>query len=55
VLRTRQWEEELRLAHGLIYEKLPKRTRTVLAMPEKERDKVIRERRKVLTAKEKAK
>jgi predicted DNA-binding protein (MmcQ/YjbR family) len=55
ILRTRQWEEELRLAHALVYERLPKRTKTVLAMPEKERAKLIRERRKLLAAKEKAK
>jgi predicted DNA-binding protein (MmcQ/YjbR family) len=55
VLRTRQWEDEIRLAHGLVYEKLPKRTRTVLAMPEKERAKLIRERRKALDAKPAAK
>jgi predicted DNA-binding protein (MmcQ/YjbR family) len=54
-LRPREIEEELRLAHGLIYEKLPKRTRTVLALPEKERAKVIRERKKLLAEREKAK
>jgi len=54
-LRSRQIEEELRLAHSLIYEKLPKRTKTILAMPEKERNKLIRERRKVLAEQEKAK
>ena len=47
-LRPRQIEDELRRAHALIYEKLPRRTKTVLAMPEKERAKVIRERKKVL-------
>ncbi len=47
-LRPREIEEELRRAHELIYEKLPKRTKTVLAMPEKERAKIIRERKKVL-------
>jgi predicted DNA-binding protein (MmcQ/YjbR family) len=46
VLRPREVEEELRLAHGLIYEKLPKRTKAVLAMPKKERAKVIRKRKK---------
>ena len=51
-LRPRQIEEELRLAHGLIFAKLPKRTRTVLALPEKERKQVIRERKKALTARE---
>ena len=48
VLRAREYEDELRRAHDLIFEKLPKRTKTVLAMPEKERAKVIRERKKVL-------
>ncbi len=52
-LRPRQIEEELRRAHALIFEKLPKRTKTVLAMPEKERKKLIRERKKLL--KERAK
>jgi predicted DNA-binding protein (MmcQ/YjbR family) len=45
-LRARDVEEELRLAHGLIYEKLPKRTRAALALPEKERAKGIKERGK---------
>jgi len=54
-LRPREVEEELRKAHALIYEKLPKRTKTILAMPEKERTKVIRERKKVVAAREKAK
>jgi hypothetical protein len=39
----------------LIYERLPKRTKTVLAMPEKERTKLIRERKKVLKEREKSK
>ena len=54
-LRPREIEEELRLAHSLIYEKLPKRTKSVLALPEKERAKIIRERKLILAAKEKAK
>jgi translation initiation factor 2 beta subunit (eIF-2beta)/eIF-5 len=55
VLRARQYEDELRRAYALIFEKLPKRTKTVLAMSEKERAKVIRERKKTLKAREKAK
>ena len=55
VLRARQWEDELRAAHALVYERLPKRVKTVLAMPEKERAKLIRERRKVLAEKAKTK
>ena len=50
VLRQREFEDELRKAHTLIYEKLPKRTKTVLSMPEKERNKLIRERKKTLAA-----
>lgn len=44
-LRPRQIEEELQRAHALIYEKLPKRTKAVLDLPEKERAKRIRERK----------
>jgi len=55
VLRAREVEEELRRAHGLIYEKLPKRTKAVLALPEKERAKLIRDRKKLLAEREKAK
>jgi predicted DNA-binding protein (MmcQ/YjbR family) len=53
-LRPREIEKELRWAHALIFEKLPKRTKTVLVMPEKERAKVIRERKKLLAEKAKA-
>jgi len=52
-LRPKEIEEELRRAHALIYEKLPRRTRTVLALPEKERKKLIGERKKLV--KERAK
>ncbi|MBS1802158.1 MAG: MmcQ/YjbR family DNA-binding protein [Acidobacteria bacterium] len=47
-LRPRDIEEELRRAHALISEKLPKRTQTILAMPDSERRKLIKERRSVL-------
>jgi predicted DNA-binding protein (MmcQ/YjbR family) len=49
-LRPREIEEELRRAYELIYAKLPARTRKVLALPEKERGKVICERKKVVKA-----
>jgi predicted DNA-binding protein (MmcQ/YjbR family) len=52
-LRPREIEEELRRAHALIYEKLPKRVKAALAMPEKDRAKIIRERKKLLTEKQK--
>jgi len=54
-LRPREIEEELKRAHNLIYERLPRRTKEVLAMAEKERAKMIRERKKLLAAREKAK
>jgi predicted DNA-binding protein (MmcQ/YjbR family) len=54
-LKPREIEEELVRAHALIYEKLPKRTKSVLALPEKERAKVIREQKKLLAAKAKTK
>ena len=41
VLRPREVEEELRLAHALIFAKLPKRTKTMLAMPEADRKKRV--------------
>lgn len=55
VLRPREIEEELRRAHELIYEKLPKRTKAALAMPGKERLKLIVERKKLLAARAKSK
>lgn len=55
VLRAKQVEDELGRAHALIFERLPKRTKTILALPEKERNKVIRDRKKVVTAGAKAK
>jgi predicted DNA-binding protein (MmcQ/YjbR family) len=54
VLRSRQIEEELRGAHALIFEKLPKRVKAVLALPEKERKKAIAERKRMVCAREKA-
>jgi predicted DNA-binding protein (MmcQ/YjbR family) len=54
-LRPREIEEELARAHALIYEKLPKRTKAVMALPEKERARLIRERKKLLAARAKAK
>jgi predicted DNA-binding protein (MmcQ/YjbR family) len=54
VLRPRKIEEELRRAHALIYEKLPKRTKTVLDLPLIERAKAIRERKRALAAKAEA-
>lgn len=52
VLRHREFEEELRRAHDLIYAKLPKRTKDLLAMPEKDRLKIVRERKAALAKNE---
>ena len=54
-LRPREYEDELRRAHGLIYAKLPKRTHGILNLPDKERAKAVRERKKLLKEREKAK
>ena len=51
VLRPRQIEEELRAAHALISAKLPPRTQKILALPEKDRKQLIRERKKKLASK----
>jgi predicted DNA-binding protein (MmcQ/YjbR family) len=53
-LRPREIEEELKRAYELIYAKLPARTRKVLAMPEAERKKIIRERKKAAAVSKKA-
>ena len=55
VLRPREIEEELKRAHALIYAKLPRRTKDVLALPDGERAKLIRERKKLVAARAKAK
>jgi predicted DNA-binding protein (MmcQ/YjbR family) len=54
-LRPSEYEDELRRAHGLIYAKLPKRTQGILNLPDKERAKAVRERKKLLKEREKAK
>jgi predicted DNA-binding protein (MmcQ/YjbR family) len=54
VLRPRQIEEELRRAHALIYEKLPRRTKAMLVLPPKERANLIRERKRKLATKAEA-
>jgi predicted DNA-binding protein (MmcQ/YjbR family) len=46
-LRPREIEEELRRAHELIFAKLPARTKALLALPEKERAKLSRGRKKL--------
>jgi predicted DNA-binding protein (MmcQ/YjbR family) len=52
-LRGGEWEEAFRAAHAMTLAKLPRRTREVLAMPERERSRIVAERRKLLAAKAK--
>jgi len=54
-LRPSEIEEELARAHALIYEKLPKRTRSLLAMPDKVRAQLIQAQNKALTQKTRTK
>jgi len=54
-LRPREIEDELKRAHAQIYEKLSKRTKAVLAMPKKERARLIKERRKALRSSQQGK
>ena len=49
-LRPREIEEELRRAHALIFERLPARTKAIVALPEKEQKKAISDRKKALAA-----
>jgi predicted DNA-binding protein (MmcQ/YjbR family) len=48
VLRSSELEEQLKLAHSLIHDKLPKKTRAVLAMPAAAQRKLLKDRRKLL-------
>jgi predicted DNA-binding protein (MmcQ/YjbR family) len=49
-LRPREIEVELKRAYTLIFEKLPRRTKAVLCLPDKEQAKLLRERKKSLAA-----
>jgi predicted DNA-binding protein (MmcQ/YjbR family) len=51
-MRNAEWEDELRNAHAMTLAKLPKKVVEILAMPAKERSKVVAERRKLLAAKD---
>jgi predicted DNA-binding protein (MmcQ/YjbR family) len=52
VLRSSELEELLKSGHGLVYARLPKRTRDVLAMPAAAQRKLVKERKKLLAARE---
>jgi len=48
VFRQAEWQSEMEAAHAIILAKLPKWTRDVLAMPMRERKRVIAERKALL-------
>jgi predicted DNA-binding protein (MmcQ/YjbR family) len=45
--RASELEEHLKIAHGLIYAKLPKKTRDVLALPPSAQKKLLKEKKKL--------
>ena len=51
VFTSNELKQHLRCAHMLTYNKLPKRVKDVLALPAKERTRLIAARRKLLAAK----
>jgi predicted DNA-binding protein (MmcQ/YjbR family) len=51
VFRTPEWEQELRAAHTLTFNKLPPRTRAILALPATQQKRLIADRKKLLAAK----
>jgi predicted DNA-binding protein (MmcQ/YjbR family) len=53
--RNSEWEREFRAAHEITLGKLPKRVLDVLALAPTAREKLVRERRKLLAAKAAAK
>lgn len=55
VFRTAEWEQELRAAHELTFNKLPPRVRAVLALPPTQQKKLIAERKKLLASRAAAK
>jgi predicted DNA-binding protein (MmcQ/YjbR family) len=55
VFRSAEWEQELRAAHELTFNKLPSRVRARLALPSTQQKKLIAERKKNLAAKATAK
>jgi predicted DNA-binding protein (MmcQ/YjbR family) len=55
IFRTTEWEQQLSAAHALTFDKLPPRTRAVLAMPPTQQKRLIADRKKLLAAKATAK
>jgi predicted DNA-binding protein (MmcQ/YjbR family) len=52
VWRDPEWRDELLAAHQLTFDKLPPRTRAVLALSKAEQKKIVAERRKLMAAKQ---
>ena len=52
VFSSNELKEHLQYAHSMVYDKLPKRTKDVLALPSAERKKLIAARKKVLASRE---
>ncbi|HTZ57413.1 MAG TPA: MmcQ/YjbR family DNA-binding protein [Acidobacteriaceae bacterium] len=50
VLQTNELQELLESGRRLVYEKLPRRTRTMLSMPPAAQQKLVKEQRKLLAA-----
>jgi predicted DNA-binding protein (MmcQ/YjbR family) len=53
-LEWSEWKQHLARAHKIVYEKLPPKTKAVLALPARERAKAVRERKTLLKAKAEA-
>ncbi len=54
VFQPVRWKNELSAAHGLIYAKLPVRTKAALALPPREREALIAERKRLLKSRGKS-
>jgi predicted DNA-binding protein (MmcQ/YjbR family) len=55
VFRSSELEELIELARRLVYDRLPPRTRNVLAMPPAQQRKLVKERKRLLAARASAK
>jgi predicted DNA-binding protein (MmcQ/YjbR family) len=55
VFRTPEWEQELRAAHTITFNKLPPRIRAILARPAAQQKRLLADRKKLLAAKAAAK
>lgn len=55
VFRNTEWQQELRAAHFITFNKLPKKVHAALALPAAQRNKLIREQRAIAAKKAAAK